>query len=614
MKPEEKKGKRPSEETDWLEKVAPASSDLSADDPSGGAIPEEPIADEPDGSGEPEENLPDHPAPLLSRIAAFFRRRPAEDLSEPEPLPDEDAPDEDENIDEDEDPDASPADEEETLLRALREREKEAGLASAAALSAGPTDNEPAEPPTEPTPTGETPAVSASAETDAPVAPAPADAPSPEETGSAAPSPDKGSSPEAPETAGTAPSKASEAPKIPGVSETAEALTAPEASESPTEPDSPAPAGEETASEPTEAAGTAETAVSEPAGEAKEDEDPASGGEGLLLPPPESVTVARPLASLRTSDTVNSLFLDVIIALLPLFAWAVYLYGFRPLVLAGIAVAVCLILETPCRLIFRRGAPFDLSPVVTGLLLTLCLPPTVPLWIPALGAAVAALLRQLFGGIGRNLVNPAATAVAVLYILFPGLMTAFCETGVRLAPFAVTVGSYPTVGTTALASLLSGTLPSQSIGSMLVGLRPGLIGEPMALLLIAGGLYLAFRRVIRLGPPAVFLIVSAALFYFFPTLSAASDLVALRYAVYQLLCGNLLLGVFFMATDPVTTPRNPRAALIAAAAGGAVTVAVRYFVAPEISVICAILVINLLSKPLDLLFTPTPFGGKRKKT
>ena len=247
--------------------------------------------------------------------------------------------------------------------------------------------------------------------------------------------------------------------------------------------------------------------------------------------------------SLRSDDTVNSMMTDVLVALLPILVWAVYLYGLRPLVLTGLSVAACYVTEILGRILFRRKVPMDLAPAVTGVMIALGMPATAPLWLPLLGAAIAILpIRQFFGGTGRNRLNPAATALAILYIFFPAIMTAFCPTGVRLPAFAMTVGGYEPLGTTALDTLLSGSLPEQSLGSMLVGLHTGLMGEMSALLLIAGGIYLVVRKVIRPGLPAAFILTVAALTYLFPTLEAASDVMALRYAAYHLLCGNLLLA------------------------------------------------------------------------
>lgn len=319
--------------------------------------------------------------------------------------------------------------------------------------------------------------------------------------------------------------------------------------------------------------------------------------------------------SLRSDCSVNGMMLDVLITLLPLLAWSVYLFGLRPLVLALCSVYVCYMAELVSIFCFRRNPRMDLAPAVTGVLLALGMPPSAPLWLPALGAVIAVIpVRQLFGGTGKNRLNPAATALAILYIIFPKVMTALPDIGVKLPAIAPSVGKFEAVGTTALDTLLSGELPAQSLGSMFVGLRTGLIGEMSALLLIAGGIYLMLRRIVRPGLPVAFLLTVGALTYLFPTLAAASDAVALRYAAYHLLSGNLLLGVLFMATDPVTSPRGGLASLAAGVIGGAVTVIVRYFVSPHIGVICAVLVINLLARPLDYLCRPAPFGGRIKKT
>jgi len=352
-----------------------------------------------------------------------------------------------------------------------------------------------------------------------------------------------------------------------------------------------------------------ETRESAPEADIAKDEEPAD--------PPARVLSVKPITmaeSLRSEDSVNSMMTDVLIALLPALVWAVYLFGLRPITLTCLSVAACYLVELLCRLIFRRKVPIDLTPAVTGVILALGMPATAPLWLPPLAAVIAILpIRQLFGGTGRNRLNPAATALAILYILFPAIMTAFCPTGVRLPAFAMTVSGYEAVSPSALDTLLFDALPSQSLGSMFVGLRPGLMGEMSALLLIAGGIYLVIRRVIRPGLPVAFVLTVAALTYLFPTLEALSDVLAFRYAAYHVLCGNLLFGAIFMATDPVTSPRSGRASIVAGIIGGAVTVAIRYYVSPHIGVICAVPVINLLSRPLDYLTRPSLFGGRPKK-
>ena len=314
------------------------------------------------------------------------------------------------------------------------------------------------------------------------------------------------------------------------------------------------------------------------------------------------------------AEGVNTRMIDVLIALLPLVVWSCYLYGFRPLVLTAAALVAAILSEVLGRLLFHRTAPPDLSPVVTGVTVTLCLPPTAPLWLPALGAAIAVLLfRQLFGGWGRELFQPTAAAVAVLWLVFPSLMGCYAATGQTLSAFSMTVDGFTAASPLPQTVMQGGFLPEESLGSLFVGLGAGAIGQASALLLLAGFVYLLSRRIFRPTLPSAFLLTVAALSYLFPMLAAVTDIMALRYVGYQLISGDLLYGVIFMAADPVTSPRTRRGQLACGVIGGVITVLMRRYANPAVGVIAATLVMSLLSRPLDLWLQPLPFGGRRKR-
>lgn len=317
---------------------------------------------------------------------------------------------------------------------------------------------------------------------------------------------------------------------------------------------------------------------------------------------------------LDRAESAFSIHLDVLIALLPILVWSIYLYGARPITLTAVSVAASLGIELLCRYLFKRVAPLDLTPVITGAILALGMPASAPLWLPILGALIAILpIRQLFGGTGRNLINPAAFALVTLHLCFPQWMLVLPATGQRLPALALTVSRFELAGTSALDTILSGFLPEQSLGSLFFGLHAGRIGEMSAFLLLAAGIYLFYRRILRPTLPIFCLLTLSVLAYLYPTLSAASDILAIEGALYHLFGSNTLLVAIFLLGDPVTTPKSPRGAMAAGLIAGAVTFFVRININPAVSALAAVLVVNILTPFLDRFLRPTVFGGKQKK-
>lgn len=313
-------------------------------------------------------------------------------------------------------------------------------------------------------------------------------------------------------------------------------------------------------------------------------------------------------------DCVRSDMIDVIIPLVPLVVWGIYLFGLRVLTLALISVISCVVLDMIASLILKdKEAASDLSSVVIGLMTVLCLPPTAPLWLPAAAAIISVVfVKHLAGRLTKIRLHPAAAAVSVMYVVFPAIMTALCNTGTKLPALTVTAGSFEKLSSTTLGFLLSGSLPKQSVGSLFVGLRSGMIGEMSALLILAGGVYLCLRKIINPRLPAAFILTVAVLSYIFPRLAIASDTIALQYAAYHILSGNLLFCAFFLSFFPGSAPVSPRAQLAAGIIGGATTFLIRYYVGAGADALIAVLIINLISRPLDLLLKPSVFGGRPK--
>ena len=306
----------------------------------------------------------------------------------------------------------------------------------------------------------------------------------------------------------------------------------------------------------------------------------------------------------RTSERIHSLMMDVVIALLPAFLWGVYTFGTRVLTVAVVSVASCVLFEAILQLIRRRPVTiFDLSAVVTGLLLTLGFSSAVPIWMPVVGAFVSiVVIKGLFGGLGRNLINPALAARVVL-LMWPNALHTFTAPGERLT--GVGLPQVESV-TTPLEALHNGVFPGVTLSDLILGRTAGCIGEIFPVLLLAGGVYLISRRVISWRIPVAYIGTVALLSFMFPQIEGAN----LNFMLCQLFSGGLILGAVFMATDPVTSPTTLAGQLIYGVGCGVLTVLFRYFGFFAEGMSFAILVMNLLTVVIDRFVVPTPFGGR----
>ena len=311
-----------------------------------------------------------------------------------------------------------------------------------------------------------------------------------------------------------------------------------------------------------------------------------------------------PAPFVRTSDKTRSLMLDVIIALLPAYLWGIYTFGTRVLTVGVVAIASCVLFEALMQLILHRPIKIgDLSAVVTGLLLTMGFSSAVPIWMPIVGAFVSiVIMKGLFGGIGRNLVNP-ALAARVLLLMWPSQLHIFTAPGERLSGIGLT---HVESVTTPLDALHAGAFPNVMLFDLILGRTAGCIGEIFPVLLLAGGIYLIVRRVISWRIPVAYIGTVACLTFFFPQIEGSN----LNFMLCELFSGGLLLGAFFMATDPVTSPTTPYGHLIYGVGCGVLTVLFRYFGYFAEGMPFAILIMNLLVWIIDRYVVPTPFGGR----
>ena len=306
-------------------------------------------------------------------------------------------------------------------------------------------------------------------------------------------------------------------------------------------------------------------------------------------------------------NRTGRLMLDVILALLPALVGAVVSFGPRVLLVCGLSVAACVFFEWGYRKVMKLDNTVrDLSAVVTGLLLAFVCPVTIPYWTILVGDFFAIIIvKQLFGGIGKNFMNPALAARAFLFS-WPAIMTTWVQPG----DWAPLFGSSADAVTSAtpLASLHQSALPAESLMSLFLGKTGGCLGETSALLLLLGGLYLVLRRVIRLRIPLTYLGTVALLTLLFPR---GND--PLLWMGSHLLSGGLMLGAWFMATDYVTSPVTGWGQILYGVGCGCITVLIRYFGSYPEGVSYAILMMNACVVLLDKVGRPRRFGLRRKE-
>lgn len=294
---------------------------------------------------------------------------------------------------------------------------------------------------------------------------------------------------------------------------------------------------------------------------------------------------------LHRKRTTTGIMLDVIIALLPTTIAGVVIFGLRALAVIGVCVASAVISELLFNLILKKKQTIkDLSCVVTGLLLALNLPANAPLWQCAVGSVFAIIVvKCIFGGIGKNIVNPAITARVFMLVAFGSL-----------AKTAFPVGMDATAGAT---PLVSETTPD--IMDLLLGKTGGCIGETCAIALLIGGVYLLIRKVISWHIPVAF-IGTVFIFSFFVKDFSVSE------ALVQVLSGGLLIGAIFMATDYTTSPSTALGKVVFGVGAGLITALIRFWgIYPE-GVSFGILLMNILNPYICSLTARKLFGGGKK--
>lgn len=293
----------------------------------------------------------------------------------------------------------------------------------------------------------------------------------------------------------------------------------------------------------------------------------------------------------RSKDTTQSIMTDVAIAMIPAAAFGVYQFGLQALLVLLVTVAACVASEYVYEKVTKRTLTVaDMSAVVTGMILALNMPANIPLWIPALGGVFAiVVVKQLYGGLGQNFMNPALAARCFLLISFGKKMSDFQLDG--------------WTGATPLAMMRAGE--TVDVTAMFIGRIPGTIGEVSVIALLIGAAYLVIKKVISLRIPLTYILTVAVFVFIFGDHS-------MTQVAAHICGGGLMFGAFFMATDYVTSPITPKGQIVFGVLLGVLTGLFRLFGGSPEGVSYAIIISNLLVPLIEKVTLPKAFGKEGK--
>ena len=320
--------------------------------------------------------------------------------------------------------------------------------------------------------------------------------------------------------------------------------------------------------------------------------------------------IASSSPHIRSNENTRSIMLDVIIAMLPALFWAIYNFGFKALISVAVSVVACLFWEWLYRKLLKKPQSIgDLSAVVTGMLLAFVCPPELPWWALIIGAFFSiVVVKQLYGGIGCNFLNPALAGRAILLASYATAMTTW----------TLPTSKVDTVVSTAtpLAIMKEGTVEkfteltaNYSVGDMFIGRVGGSLGEVSALALLLGFVWLLIRKVISWHTPVAFIGTVAIL----TLISAPAGIDNVQYMLYNVFGGGLMLGAIFMATDYATSPVTKPGQLISGIGCGLITCFIRRFGSYPEGVCYSILIMNCTTWLLDKYIRPTIYGAVKKE-
>ena len=297
-----------------------------------------------------------------------------------------------------------------------------------------------------------------------------------------------------------------------------------------------------------------------------------------------------------SKNSTPKMMWDVIVALIPAVIASVYFFKMQAVVLLSVSVIACVVFEALTQMIMKRKVSvFDGSAVVTGLLLAMIMPPSLPVWTMILSAIIAiSLAKQLFGGLGANIFNPALLGRAFLMAAFPAIMTTWTN--------PITLDAVTTA--TPLGMVKFAHNMSMDYKSLFMGNVSGSLGETSALALIIGGIYLLFRKTIDWRIPLSYIASVAGIGFITNSISPGS------YAggLFHILAGGLLIGAIFMATDPVTSPLTKKGRWIFGVGCGVITMIIRLWGGLPEGVMYSILLMNALTPLINRTTRPRRYG------
>ncbi|MFR8430385.1 RnfABCDGE type electron transport complex subunit D [Evtepia sp.] len=305
----------------------------------------------------------------------------------------------------------------------------------------------------------------------------------------------------------------------------------------------------------------------------------------------------------------KNLMRDVLIALIPALAMGIYVFGPRALTTTLVSVIFCEIFEWGyCKLMHKPNPCKDLSAAITGVLLVFVCPVTLPYWMIIIGDFFAiVVVKQLFGGLGTNFLNPALAGRAFLMLCYPVPMTTWVLPGQENWVSIISAADAVTGSTPLSADFMkNGILPDASLADMFIGNVGGCVGEVSAIALLIGGIYLIARKVIRIRIPLAYILTVAVLTLIFSR--APEGVSSFTWMLYEIFGGGLFLGAFFMATDYVTSPNTPKGEVIFGIGAGLLVVFIRYFGGYPEGVCYSILIMNICVWLIDKATLPKRFG------
>ena len=299
----------------------------------------------------------------------------------------------------------------------------------------------------------------------------------------------------------------------------------------------------------------------------------------------------------RDTVTTKNIMYDVLIAMIPAAAFGVYQFGFNALLVIILTMAACVLSEYIFEKAMKRPITIaDGSALVTGMILALNMPPEIPVWVPVLGGVFAIIVvKQLFGGLGQNFMNPALAARCFLLISFAGMMNDFSS---------ASLGFDSVSGATPLAMLRSGE--TVDLAALVIGRIPGTIGEVSVLALLIGAVYMLVKKVISPRIPLIYIGTAAVFLFLFGGFDP-------YYVICEVCSGGLIFGAFFMATDYVTSPITPKGQIVYGVILGLLTGIFRLWGASPEGVSYAIILSNLLVPMIERVTLPKAFGKEGKK-